>query len=645
MENFRLLNTDTFKETVLSQMDNIKKSVNDLLSIKDKTYANFLIPYNLLFEDYGLNIFTLSHIKSSCTNDDIDELYNEMLPLISDFSTEFKQRDDIYEAFKYIKENDTLDTSQERYLDKVLLSFKLSGIGLNDDDKKRIGHINSRLSELSSNFSNKILNDTKDFKLVVDNKDDVLEFDDSELERHYDKEKGNWIFTLQYPSFSAYMKYGNNRSLREKLYKAYVNRGKGNDLLIDEMLSLKHEKANILGYNNYAEISLLTKMANTPTDVINFLDNLSSDEIIDMANSENSELLEFAKLNGFEGEELRPYDIAYFNNKYELEKFNYDENEVKVYFEQGSVLNGLFKFLNNTFDLEFRQVEDPNIWHDKVYVYDVYRSDNYHSRVYIDLEARTNKRQGAWMNNSHTGYKYNGDVKYPIAYITCNFTPSTDDLPSLLKHSEVHTLFHEMGHVLQHICSEVSDPLLSGINGVEWDAVEWASQFLELFTYNKDVISNISRHYETGESMPKDIINKIINKKNHRFANNLLRQVEFGKFDMMIHTTESPNVKETLTEIRTQLSRTFEEYDNFQNAFGHIFGGGYSAGYYSYKWSEVLSEDSYNEFIKRGINDGNNAIEFYNKFLAMGSSVPSMDMFKDYMKREPNPGILLESIK
>lgn len=629
-----LENHTTKTKELLEEIDN---SINSLLKIEGKNYYNFYVPYNMLFEKVSKHNFYLFHINSTKNTNKTQEVIKENLPILSEWSTKNAQREDLYDALQEVMKHD-LTKAQKREVEESILSKELSGVGLEKGLKTKISNINLKLSELSNDFSNNLLKATKDYKLVITNPEDVKEFPEDELKRHENGDGDGWEFTLQGPSYSSYMKYGNNPDKRKELHEAYLTRAPENENIIEEILSLRKEVSELLGYKNYSEISFLTKMVDNSDQVFKFLNTLK-DKSLPIAEKEDQELKKFAR-SEYNIDKLNPWDKSYYINKYKEKKFNFKQEELKPYFEQRNVLNGMIDFLNDKFNLEFKEVtNDTYIWDEKVIVYDITRNSKEHSRVYFDLESRDDKQGGAWMNNSETGYEWNGEKRIPIAYITCNFTPSTDGLPSLLKHSEVVTLWHEMGHALQHICSEVNDPILSGINGIEWDAVEWSSQFLELFTYEKDILQKFARHYQTNKVIPNDLINKINIMKNYRVGNNIKRQVEFSLFDMEIHTsddTSKENVQDTLDNVREELNVETINNDKFQNGFAHIFSGGYSAGYYSYKWAEVLSIDSYLKF-----REENDYQKYYNEFLSKGSSLTSMEMFESYMGRKPDENSLI----
>jgi len=634
-KEFKYPNLKTHISKLKELLTDVDTQIESLLKIEGKNYDNFYVPYDMIFEKVSNHNFYLSHINSTKNTGKTQEVTKESLPIISEWSTKNEQREDMFEALQEVMESD-LTPAQKRVVEESILSKKLSGVGLDDDLKNKINKINMKLSELTNNFSNNILESTKKFKMEVTNPEDVKEFPEDELQRH---KKGDiWEFNLQIPSYSAYMKYGSNSDLRKELYTSMLTRAPENEDIIEEILTLKKEISNLFGYKNYSEISFLTKMVDNSDQVFDFLNTLK-EKSLPISENENKELEDFVK-SEYNTKNLNPWDKSYYINKYKEETFKFKSEDLKPYFEQSNVLNGLFDFLNDKFNLEFNEVNDTYIWDDKVKVFDITRNGKEHSRVYFDLESRDDKNGGAWMNNSSTGYELNGDKRLPVAYATCNFTPSTDDLPSLLTHDEVLTLWHEMGHVLQHICSDIKDPILSGINGVEWDAVEWSSQFLELFTYEKEVLQNFAIHYKTLEVIPDNLIDKINIMKNYRIGNSIKRQVEFSSFDMEIHTSEDTskeNVQMILNNIRREFKSESFDGDKFQNGFAHIFSGGYSAGYYSYKWAEVLSIDAFLKF-----RENNDSEKYYNEFLSKGSSLTSMEMFENYMGRKPNENSLID---
>jgi oligopeptidase A len=482
--------------------------------------------------------------------------------------------------------------------------------------------------------------------MIVDTYEDVKEIPKSDLElaKFEDEGKTKYKFTLQMPSYIAYITYGTNREKREEIYKAYCTKAPENGKIIEEILLLKDEKSKILGFNSYSEYSLSTKMAKSDDDVINFLYELAK-KGKNGAISELEEIKEFAKKDGLV--DLKSYDISFYSEKLKKEKYDLDEEYYRPYFEKESVLKGFFEFLNEIFGIEFKRAI-TNTWDEKASAYDIYENGKLCSRIYIDLESRKDKRGGAWMNNWHSYYvDRHNKIHLPTAYIVCNFPQSTNDTKSLLRHSDVVTLFHEMGHALHHLLSKVSEPFISGIAGVAWDTVEFPSQFLEYFAYDKTVLKLFAKHYITGETLSDEAIDKIINARNFQSSLNMLRQVEFSLFDFKLHQklykTED-EVQGLLNELRDEISIIKPpKYNKFQNGFSHIFGGGYAAGYYSYKWAEVLSADAYYMFIESENRFNKElALKYKKTILEKGGSEDMNKLFFQFAQREPSVDSLLK---
>ena len=495
-----------------------------------------------------------------------------------------------------------------------------------------------KLSELSNNFSQNVLDDTNSFEMIVTNQNDISEIPKSDLE-NAKIENGQWKFTLQMPSYLAYMTYGTNRNLREKLYKAFVSRGEKNENLINEMLSLKYEKSQMLGFQNFSEFSIAEKMAKSTKDVINFLENLAEKSKA-QAKTEFETIKKFSEIENFQ-----PFDLAYYSDKYRKKFFEIDEEIYRPYFEQTLVVNGVLNFISKLFDIKFKKVETP-LWNDKATAFDIIENGKTISRLYLDLEARKNKRGGAWMNDWHSHHiNSSGNENLATAFVVCNFSPSSKDNPSFLRHDDIHTLLHEMGHGIHHLLSRVSEIDISGTNGVEWDAVEFPSQFLENFAYESSFLKSFAKHHETGKTLSDEMIQKLIDVKNFQSALMMIRQIEFSLFDFQLHLKlyQGDEVQELLNSIRSDISPIIPpKYNKFQNSFSHIFAGGYSAGYYSYKWAEVLSADLFFEFIEKGIFDTDLAKKYRNTVLACGGTKSMSEIFFDLLNRQPDETKLIQ---
>jgi len=644
---FKTDNLEQQKQDVINQIEENKSKIEQLLKIEDKTYLNFVRPYQMLQERLNWVFKPIAHLNYVKNSEQTQKVYTELLPVITEYYTNLGQNENLYKAFKEIYENekDFLNHAQKRVLELLILDFELSGVSLPEDKKKKIKEINLKLSDLQNQFAQNLLNATNEYELIIEDFEDVKELPETDLKAAEFEKDGKKVyrFTLHAPSYLAYMTYGNNRNLREELYKAYVTRAPENEDLLEEILRLRDEEAKLLGFKNYAELSLEKKMAPSPDKVLDFLYQLA-EKTKPQGEREFEELQKFANENGFEGK-LEAFDVPYYSEKLKKEKFHLDEEEYKPYFEKNSVVEGLFKFLNKLFKVEFEKVDVP-VWDESVLVYDLKRNRETFARIYMDLESRPDKRGGAWMDDWQTGCLDEKNCKInPVAFIVANFPPASEKQPSLLRHYDVVTLFHEMGHAIHHLFSEVEESFVSGTSGVEWDAVEFPSQFLENFAYEKSVLKTFAKHYQTGEVLPDEMIDKLIKAKNFQSALAMLRQLEFGIFDMLVHTGSytKEQVQEILDEVREQIAVIKPpRYNKFQNSFAHIFAGGYAAGYYSYKWAEVLSADAFYIFIDNDIFDEEIASKFLNTVLSQGGSKKAMDIFKEFAGREPDIDALLK---
>ena len=647
-KEFHIENFENSSKLLEELLNNSRVEVEKLLEIKNKTYKNFVLPFAEIGEKINEFITPIFHLDSVKNSKITSKVYEECLPLISKYESEISQNENIYTSFKNIQSNDksTLSNIQLKVLENEIRDFELSGCQLENNKKQRLEEIDLALGELSHKFSQNILEATNSFSLIIENFEDVKEIPKSDLELAKFEEDGKtkYKFTLQMPSYIAYMTYGTSREKREELYKAYTTRAPQNGEIIEKILALKDEKVKILGFKNYASYSLATKMANSEDDVINFLEELGN-KAKEKAIKELEEIKQIAKEDGID--DFRASDISFYSEKLKKAQYDIDEEYYRPYFEQNSVLNGFFTALNELFDIEFKSSNAPS-WDEKVKVYDILENNKTIARIYIDLEARDDKRGGAWMNNWHSYYKdSNNNINLPTAYIVGNFPQSTKDIPSLLRHSDVVTLFHEMGHALHHLLSKVEEPTVSGISGVAWDVVEFPSQFLEYFSYDRDILKLFAKHYQTGEVLDDEAISRLIKAKNFQSSMATVRQIEFALFDFKLHQklykTEF-EIQELLNSIRDKFSviKT-PEYNKFQNSFSHIFSGGYSAGYYSYKWAEVLSADAFYMFLdSKNVLNKELGLKYKNCVLSCGGSENMDKLFFDFAQREPKIDSLLK---
>ena len=635
------IDLDTFITELKDRLETNNEKVQTLLAQKHKTYANFVKPMQMM-DEYLEQFFTpLSHLNSVNNTEKTQEVYSESLPIITEYSTQLSQNIEIYKVYKEIDKNekDFLNYEQNRVIELNIQHFELSGAHLDEKTKKRLQEINIKKSELSNNFSQNLLDATNEYEYIIKDKKDIEGLPQSDIATAEFDDDGiiKYKFTLQMPSYIAYMTYGKNAQIREKLYKAYVTRAPQNAEIIDELLALKDEMSKLLGFDNYAQYSLASKMAKDEKSVLGFLNKL-------VQNSKAQAKEELKELQSITPSTLQSFDTAYYSEILKKEKYDIDEEEYRPYFEQQSVVNGTFKFLNSLFGITFKKL-DEKLWNKKATSYNLYIKDKLIARLYLDLEARKSKRGGAWMHNWQAHCRdEEGEEQLASAFVVCNFPASSDKNPSLLRHDDVVTFFHEMGHAIHHMLSSVNENEVSGVNGVEWDAVEFPSQFLENFAYEPQVLKQFAKHHETGEIIPDEMIEKLVRSKNFLSASGMLRQLEFSIFDFKLHTKPhaKDEVQNLLDEIRkeTALIKT-PSYNKFQNGFAHIFAGGYAAGYYSYKWAEVLSADAFFSVVDEGIFSSNTAKKYLEIILNGGGAKSMSKLFKELMGREPNPSNLL----
>ena len=632
---------DNFIDELNTRLESNTAKSEELLKLEHKTYASFVKPLQMM-EEYLEHFFTpLSHLNSVNNTDETQKVYADSLPIITEYSTKLSQNIEIYKAYKEIlaNEKDSLNYQQLKVLELNIQHFELSGAHLDAKTKARLQEINIKKSELSNNFSQNLLDATNEYEYIIENEKDVegIPSSDKESAKFEDDGVTKYKFTLQMPSYIAYMTYGQNSEIRETLYKAYVTRAPQNAQIIDEILSLKNEMSKLLGFDNYAQYSIESKMAKDENSVLDFLTTLAK-------HSQDQGQKELQELQKIAPSELKSFDTAYYGEILKKAQYDIDEELYRPYFEQKSVVNGMFEFLNKLFGIRFEKV-DEKLWDEKAFSYDLFINNSLKARLYLDLESRKGKSGGAWMHNwqSHCRDE-DGVEQLASAFIVCNFPASTEKNPSLLRHDDVVTLFHEMGHAIHHMLSDVDENEVSGVNGVEWDAVEFPSQFLENFAYEPKVLKLFAQHHETGETISDEMIDKLVRSKNFQSAMGMLRQLEFSIFDFKLHTKvyQGDEVQALLDSIRgdTALIKA-PEYNKFQNGFAHIFAGGYAAGYYSYKWAEVLSADAFYSVVDEGIFDSTTAKKYLDIVLRGGGSKGMEILFNELMGRDVNPDNLL----
>lgn len=602
---------------------------------------------------------TLNHLMSVTDTQPIRKLYEKLQPQITDFFVNLGQNKALYEHYNSIKQNsyNTLGLEQQKVLDNEFRDFYLSGINLNPQEQVNFKQIQNELEQLSTTFAQNVLDATDVFvKYVTKNEIEGIPEDIASMYHEAalkDGKEGLYKITLHMPSYLPIMQYCNNRQLRQELYKEYVTRASefgdikfNNSSLINKILGLRDDKATLLGFSNYCELSLYTKMAENPNQVLDFLYKLA-EKSKPYALNDLAELSKLAQ-DKFGIVTLEAWDIAFFSEKLQQQKYSYSNHELKQYFQLPIVLDGLFILIKNLYQIEFKPNLNAPTWHTDVIVFDVIHNNAVIGTLFLDLYSRNGKLQGAWMNSAQDKYVIDNDNYKPIAYIICNFTaPSSSNVTSLLTLDEVQTLFHEMGHSLHHLLTKITNYSISGINGVEWDAVELPSQFMEYFTWSYDILKGISKHIETNQVLPIELYHKLLASKNYQAGLQMLRQLEFAIYDILLHCENNPvniNYMHLLDKLRQDIAVINPpKYNRFPNSFTHIFAGGYASGYYSYKWAEVLATDIFSVFDNQPINMlsqlGN---KFAQTILSQGGLNPMMDNFKNFLGREPDINALLD---
>ncbi len=600
----------------------------------------------------------VGHLNSVMGNTEgLREVYNAEIPRISAFFTELGQNLDLYARFKAVAANPAFanaSAARKKIIDNDLRDFRLSGAELPDAQKARFAELSSRLAELSSQFSQNVMDATDSFSLFLDDVAELAGIPEDTLALYAamaeaDGQPGKYKLGLQFPVLFPVLQYADNRALRQQLYEANAKRAsefgpaeQDNTSLIRERLVLAAEEAQLLGFANYAELSLYTKMAESPQQVIDFLRDLAA-RAKPYAQQDRAELEAFARAElGLDT--LEAWDISYAAEKLRVARYAFSEHEVKQYFPEHKVLAGLFSVVHKLYGISVT-ARDAETWHPDVRYYQIHKDGALLGGFYLDLYARDGKRPGAWMDDVRGRRVKGGQVQTPVAYLVCNFTRPVGDKPATFSHDEVTTLFHEFGHGLHHLLTRVDELGVSGISGVEWDAVELPSQFMENFCWEWDVLQGMSAHVDSGEPLPRALYDKMLAAKNFQSGMQTVRQLEFSLFDMLLYSAANPHSIDWLVlleQVRDEVAvNRPPAYNRFPNSFSHIFAGGYAAGYYSYKWAEVLSADAYAAFEEAGGANPAVGYKFWDEVLAVGGSRPALESFRAFRGRDPQIDALL----
>lgn len=659
LPNFSAIQATDIVAVITAAINDCKAAIEAVVERQDASNAGLFLEIDEVDTQLSNLWSPVSHMNSVLSNDEWREAHDACLPLLSEYGTWVGQHEGLFKLYQTLSESDefaNLDMAQQKMITNTLRDFTLSGIALDAQKKTEYGKIQARLSELSSTFSNQVLDATMAFKKHITDEKLLAGLPDSAkaaaAQLASQNDLAGWLFTLDIPSYLPIMSYADNRELREEMYRAYVTRASemgpyggdfDNTAIIEETLSLRTKIANLLGFEHYAQRSIATKMAESTDQVQSFLHDLARQ-------SKPQAQADLAEVNAFAAEhygrtELQAWDIGYYSEKLKQEKYAISDEQLRPYFPETHVVPGLFEVVSRLYGLKITERKDVDTWHSDVRFFDIVDSDDeYRGSFYLDLYARAKKRGGAWMDECRVKRrKVDGSLQHPVAYLTCNFSGPVDGKPACFTHDEVVTLFHEFGHGIHHMLTKIEVSGVSGINGVAWDAVELPSQFLENWCWQPEALQFISGHVDTGEPLPKALLDKMLAAKNFQSAMQMLRQIEFSLFDFTLHMqTESVDVQAFLNEVRKEISvLTPPEFNRFQNSFGHIFAGGYAAGYYSYKWAEVLSSDAFASFEENGIFDAKTGRRFLESILQMGGSKEPMALFVDFKGREPSVDALL----
>lgn len=662
LPRFSKISIEDIEPAIDSLINENKKKIDELLNQDNLEWKNLLAELEKIDNRLSRIWSPVSHMNSVVNTEKIRKAHDNCLPKLSAYSTELSQNQKLYSAYNNIRESneyDKLDNSEKKIIENALLKFKLSGVALDHGEKKKFKEIKTKLTSLKSKYEQNVLDATQSFRIHIDEKSELEGLPDFVIDMAKQAAKQEdlkgWLFTLDAPSFISVMTYSDKRKFREEMYQAYTTRAsnKGpnageydNTQVMEDILSGRKELSEILGFNNYAEVSIADKMAETTDDVLSFLNNLVVKSKL-QAIKEYDNLKQFA-LETCNIKKLEAWDIMYVSEKLKQKEYGISQEELKPYFPAEKVLSGLFEIVRKLYGITITEVNGIDVWHKDVKFYEIKDDENQiRGQFYLDLYARNNKRGGAWMDECIGRMKCDNNIQVPVAYLTCNLTPPVGGKPALLNHDEVTTLFHEFGHGLQHMLTKIDWLFVSGISGVEWDAVELPSQFMENWCWEKEGLELISSHVESGEALPEKLYRKLLKAKNFQSAMMMVRQLEFALFDFRLHmeygTDVFKGIQQLLDEVRQQVAVVIPpEFNQFQHGFSHIFAGGYAAGYYSYKWAEVLSADAYSKFEETGIFNQDTGKAFLHAILETGGSEKAMDLFKRFRGREPEIDALLK---
>ncbi|MBG6242827.1 MAG: oligopeptidase A [Candidatus Symbiopectobacterium sp. Dall1.0] len=626
------------------------------------TWENLCQPLAESDDRLGRLFSPIGHLNAVKNSPELRAAYEQCLPLLSEYSTWVGQHTGLYQAYRDLKEGShyaTLSVAEKKAVDNALRDFELSGIGLPPEKQKRYGEIAARLSELGAQYSNNVLDATMGWNKHITDVAQLEGMPESALAAAAAQAEAKglegWLLTLDIPSYLPVMTYCANQALREEMYRAYATRASDqgpnagrwdNSDVMAEELALRHELAQLLGFDSFADESVATKMAENPQQVLDFLNDLAT-RARPQGEAELAQLRAFAKAH-YDAGELQPWDITYYSELQKQHLYTISDEQLRPYFPEQRVVEGLFEVVKRIYGITAKERHDVDVWHPEVRFFNLFdENGELRGSFYLDLYAREHKRGGAWMDDCAGRLrKSNGELQKPVAYLVCNFNRPVNGKPALFTHDEVTTLFHEFGHGLHHMLTQIDTAGVAGISGVPWDAVELPSQFMENWCWEPEALAFISGHYETGEPLPQAMLDKMLAAKNYQAALFILRQLEFGLFDFRLHAEYDPakgaQILSTLADVKAKVAVVpSPSWNRFPHAFSHIFAGGYAAGYYSYLWADVLAADAYSRFEEEGIFNRTTGLSFLDNILSRGGSEAPMDLFKRFRGREPQLDAML----
>lgn len=658
---FATLDLATVEHRLTVLLEKSRQRLEELGQVTEPSWQNLIYQIDLLSDELSRFFSPVRHLNAVMNDDTVREVYNACMPLLSSYYTDFGQNSQLYERVKALSNGPgyaALDGAQRKCVEDLLRSFELGGVALEGSSRARYKAISLELTDLKTRFQDNLLDATNAWRKNISSETALQGLPENSLSlaRQTAETAGEngYTLTLEFPSYHAVMTFADDRSLREEVYTAFMTRASSlgphdtkfdNANILQQIVALRTEQSALLGFDSYADYSVASKMVDSPQQVVDFLEELNT-AAHQPASNEMSQIAEFAKqLDGIDN--LSAWDVPYYSNKLKKELFDFSEQDLKPYFPANITVPGMFAVIGKLFGLTITEVADADVWHPDVSLYEITDDQGMQrGAFYMDNYARPNKRGGAWMDVCVSRMTHADSVQLPVAYLTCNLTPPVGDKPALLTHSEVTTLFHEFGHGLHHMLTRVDHLQISGISGVEWDAVELPSQFLENWCWERESLDMISGHYESGEKIPAPLLSKARAARNFQSAMMTVRQVEFALFDMLLHQrTDNPDadqIQQLLDTVRQQVAvNPVPDFVRFQNGFSHIFAGGYAAGYFSYKWAEVLSCDAFSKFEEDGIFNPQTGRSFMHAILEKGGSAKAMELFVDFRGRKPEMSALL----